>query len=195
MLELDAPQPQIDFAALGKRLSGLRESRGWTLDDLAARSGLSLSYLSRVESGDRQPSLGTLSVLAQVYGVTLASLFEPEDDPCIIVRGSEAETQRGRDLFYTRLSRRGSNNALQAVRLTITHQSTATYSHEGEEWLYVLSGKLNLIVGTDEHILEAGDAAHFAANVPHRFSAAVEQITELLIVAGVTKHPLLSSYL
>jgi transcriptional regulator with XRE-family HTH domain len=195
MLELDAPQPQIDFAALGMRLSGLREKHSWTLDDLAVRSGLSLSYLSRVESGDRQPSLGTLSVLAQVYGVTLAALFEPEDDPCIIVRGGEADIQRGNALFYTRLSRRGSNNTMQAVRLVVSSQVTATYSHEGEEWLYVLSGKLNLTVGEEEHILEAGDAAHFAANVPHRFLAAVEQITEILIVAAVTKHPLLGSYL
>jgi transcriptional regulator with XRE-family HTH domain len=194
-MDMKSPEASIDFRALSKHLSRLREERHWTLDDLAARSGLSLSYLSRVESGERQPSLGTLAVLAQVYGVTLASLFEPEDDPCIIVRGADAPVQRGNDLFYTRLSRRSRTATLQAVRIQVGAQGVATYAHEGEEWVYVLSGRLHLTAGDETHILDAGDAAHFEARVPHRFASAVEQVTEILIVACVARHPLLGSYL
>ncbi|HEX2621181.1 MAG TPA: cupin domain-containing protein, partial [Phototrophicaceae bacterium] len=133
--------------------------------------------------------------LAQVYGVSLGSLFEPDDDPCIIIRGTDHSPQPGNDMFYTRLSRQSHLMKMQAVRITVNPQGTATYAHEGEEWLYVLSGKLHLAVGVEHHILEAGDAAHFIASVPHHFSAAVEQITEILIVASTTNHPLLSSYL
>jgi quercetin dioxygenase-like cupin family protein len=147
-----------------------------------------------MESGDRQPSLTTLAVLAQAYGVTMAALFETEDDPCIIVRSSEATPQRGNDLFFTRLSRRSRLTMLQAIRVNINPQGTAVYAHDGEEWLYVLTGRLHLEIGDEQYILEVGDAAHFEARVPHRLAAAVEQVTEVLIVACVTKHPLLASY-
>jgi quercetin dioxygenase-like cupin family protein len=156
---------------------------------------LSLSYLSRVETGDRQPSLGTLSVLAQVYGVTLAALFEPEDDPCIVIRGADAPVQKGNDLFYTHLSRRSRTASLQAVKVHVTAQGVALYAHEGEEWLYVLSGQLHLTVGEEAHTLQRGDAAHFKAHIQHRFNAIHENITEVLIVACVDRHPLLKSYL
>jgi len=189
------PESQFDFLQLGRRLRKLREEKGWTFDDVAARAGLSASYLSRIESGDRQPPLGTLSVLARSYGVTLSVLFEPDDDPCIIVRGAEAPIQRGNDLLYTRLARQSRTSTLQVVRVQLSGQSVTTYAHEGEEWLYVLSGKLQLKVGDEVHLLEAGDAAHFQAAVPHSFSGAVEQITEILLVASVVRHPLLMSYL
>lgn len=194
-MEFNPPEAQVDFAALGKRLSRLREERRWTLDDLALRTGLSHSYLSRMESGDRQPSLGTLSVLAQVYGITLAALFEPEDEPCIVIRAADAPTQRGSDLFYTLLSRRSRNTSLQAIRIQVTAQGVKPYAHDGEEWIYVLEGRLNLTVGQEEHILVRGDAAHFKARIPHRLSAVPENITEILIVACVERHPLLQSYL
>lgn len=189
---LDSP---INFKALGQRLGHLRESQQWTLDHLAARTGLSVSYLSRVETGERQPSLTTLAILAQAYGVTLAALFEPDDEPCIVIRGDQSVMQQGNALRYAKLSRRSRDASLQALRITVGPNEVARYAHEGEEWLYVLSGKLRLSVGDEQHELAAGDAAHFAARVPHSFTAAIEQITEILIVACVTKHPLLTSYL
>lgn len=193
-MDMDAPQAHIDFAALGKRLSRLREVRGWTLDELAARTGLSVSHLSRMESGDRQPSLATLSVLAQAYGVKIGTLFDDDEDPCIILRGADAAPLSGNHLTYAPLSRRSPQTRLQALRITVRPDDPTVYSHTGEQWLYVLSGRLHLRVGAEEHWLEPGDAAHFLATIPHQFSAPVERITEILVVATAGEQPLLSGY-
>ena len=73
-------QLSADLIKLGTRLRELRKERGWRLEDLAERTNLSRPYLSRLEGGERQPSLGALFSVAQAYGVTLSSLFEPEPE-------------------------------------------------------------------------------------------------------------------
>lgn len=194
-MDLENPTPLIDFERLGQRLAQLRDAHNWTLDELSARSGMSVSYLSRIEHGSRQPSLETLSVLAQVFGVPLSVLFEEDDIPCAVIRGDDAPVRMGNDLTYTLLSRRGQHMTMQAIRVTVPPQGIKTYSHAGEEWIYVLSGQLELTYNDEHHTLNAGDSAHFSAYIEHQFSGSLEQITEVLIVASVAKHPLLSSYL
>lgn len=188
-----------DLARIGARLRRLREERGWRLEDLAKRSGLSKAYLSRLEGGERQPSLGALFGVAHAYGVPFSSLFEPEPEAgnLTVVRASEGETQRGNGLFYTRLSEGGWAFNLQPLRVVVPadREGEAVYRHEGEQWMYVLSGRLRFEVEDREVVLGEGDAAHFDADKPHRFEALDGRDAEAIVVACAVPYLLLRSYL
>lgn len=189
---------QFNLVSLGTRLRSLRTQRGWTLGDLAQRTNLSDAYLSRIESGERQPSLAVLFDLAQTYHVSMASLFEEEPfDHSIVVRLMDASIYRGNGLLYRLLSSKGSSANLRPIHVTIPagRQNDHLYQHEGEEWLYVLSGQLRLILGDEEFILHPHDAAHFDAQIPHRLSTLSNEDTEILLVSCEASHALLRSYL
>ncbi|MBV9850812.1 MAG: helix-turn-helix transcriptional regulator [Armatimonadetes bacterium] len=191
---------QSELSSLGARLRALRTGRGWTLDDLAHRAGLSKSYLSRLEDGGRQPSIAALLSLAQAHGLPLASLFgtaEESSRRCAIVRADEAAPQRGNGLTYTPLSRAGRAADMQPIRVTVPADRAGDemYQHDGEEWLYVLSGTLRLALADETHTLHPGDAAHFDARIPHRLSALDGRDAELILVACAGPRMLLDSYL
>ena len=167
---------------------------------MARRTGLSKAYLSRLESGDRQPSLGALFAVAGAYGVPFSSLFEPEPEAenLVIIRASERKTQRGNGLSYTRLSEGKWAFNLQPLRIVVSanREGEAIYQHEGEQWLYVLSGRLRLEVVEGKWIvLEEGDAAHFDAEIPHRLEALDGRDVEVIVVACAVPYLLLKSYL
>jgi transcriptional regulator with XRE-family HTH domain len=183
--------------ALGQRLHQYRLEHGWTLDDLSKRTGISKPHLSRLESGERQPSIAALLALARAFDVPLASLFEDQadEDGDVLVRVAEVPLQEGNGLYYAPL-RRSRAATMQPLRVIVPAQREGEdhYSHEGEEWLYVLSGRLRLTLGESEYLLEPGDAAQFDARIPHRLTALGDHNVELLRVACAAPRPLLNSY-
>lgn len=190
---------QLELTKLGVRLRHLRSQQGWTLEDLADRAGVSEAYLSRLEGGERQPSLAVLFSLAQAFGVALPSLFElePQDASCVVVRAGSTASQPGHGLSYAPLSRSDRFTNLHPIRVTVPvdRPEDCFYEHDGEEWLYVLSGQLGLVFNDDEYILHPGDAAHFDARKPHRLLAKGETDAELILVACAVPRSLLQSYL
>ena len=187
------------LAGLGERLRRLRGERGWRLEDLSERTGLSRAYLSRLEGGERQPSLSSLFAMARAYDVSLSSLFEPEPEAedLVVVRAVDGTPQRGNGLLYSRLSDGGWAFNLQPLRVVVPagRGADALYRHEGEQWLYVLSGRLRFEIGGDEVVLGPGDAAHFDADKPHRFEALDGRDAEAIVVACAVPYLLLRSYL
>ncbi len=190
---------EAEIARIGARLRRLRAERGWRLEDLAERTGLSKAYLSRLESGERQPSLGALSSVARAYGVSFSSLFEsePEAGNRAIVRAADNLVQRGRGLLYTNLSSKSWTFNMQPLRVVVPaeREEDVVYQHEGEQWLYTLSGRLSLKFGDVECVLEPGDAAHFDAETPHRLRALGGRDAEIILVACTVPYLLLRSYL
>jgi transcriptional regulator with XRE-family HTH domain len=190
---------QEDLARVGARLRRLRKERGWRLEDLAKRTTLSVAYLSRIESGERQPSLTALFAIAQVYGVPFSDLFEPEPEAgdCTVVRAAENKAHRGRGLLYSRLTRAGLSFNLRPLRVVIPADRDAdvVYQHEGEQWMYVLFGRLRLELGSEEFVLEAGDAAHFDSSKAHRLQALGGHDAEAIIVACAVPYHVLRTYL
>jgi len=188
-----------DLVKVGARLRRLRKERGWNLEDLAGRTNLSRAYLSRLESGGRQPSLSVLFELARAYDVSFTSLFEPEPevDNLVVVRAAEGRVQRGNGLLYEKLSDGSWAFNLQPLRIVVPakREGDALYKHEGEQWLYVLSGRLRFEIASEEVVLEAGDAAHFDADNPHRLEALDGRDAEVIIVACAIPYLLLRSYL
>ena len=171
------------LANVGPRLRALRQQRHLTLADLAAATNISVSTLSRLESGHRRPNLELLLPLAHAYGVPLDELVGPPaiDDPRV-----QALPFESHGLTFVPLTRRP--GGLQAYKVIIpasrAEQDAAPRVHDGYEWLYVLSGRLRLVLGQHELILRAGEAAEFDTRVPHWFDRAGAEPVELLTLFG-----------
>ncbi|MFB7635350.1 helix-turn-helix domain-containing protein [Streptomyces sp. NPDC056149] len=178
-----------ELSTVAPRLRDLRRRNGLTLETAAQRVGLSPAHLSRLETGQRQPSLPMLLALARTYGTTVSDLLgeaAPERDP--ILRAGRAEPSEAGGWTYWTVG--GAGRAMQALRVHVPQraQGDLVRVHPGEEWLYVLRGRLRLTLGEAVHVLDPGDAAHFDSLTPHRLAAAAPGGTELLFV-----HTLLQS--
>jgi transcriptional regulator with XRE-family HTH domain len=174
--------------SFGVNLKRYRLQKDWTLDELAKRSGLSKPFLSRLESGDRQASIAAVLTLSQTFGVSLASMFETQItmEPCLIVRKAEEAPRNVYGLTYVPLSRAGHNFNLRPIQVTVSPERTGDqhYTHDGEEWIYVLSGKITLSLAGEKYDLDAGDAVHFDSRLPHRVLARGKVAPEILLVAS-----------
>ncbi|HEX3392976.1 MAG TPA: XRE family transcriptional regulator [Acidimicrobiales bacterium] len=171
------------LSSVGQRLRGLRTERDTTLADVSAQTGISVSTLSRLESGARRPTLELLLPLARAYGVTLDELVDAPTtgDPRIHLRPIKAE-----GMTMLPLTRRG--EGIQAYKFVIPagrrRRSPELKVHDGYEWLYVLDGRLRLAVADRDLVLTAGEAAEFDTRTPHWFGAADEQAVEFLSLFG-----------
>ncbi len=172
------------LTAVGPRLRALRQVRETTLSELAATTGISVSTLSRLESGDRRPTLELLLKLAQAHGVSLDELVDapPTGDPRIHLK---AVTRGGMTMLP--LTKRP--GGIQAFKLIIPptkkHRGPEdAKTHEGYEWLYVLNGRLRMILGEHDLVLKPGEAAEFDTRVPHWFGAADSEPVEVLVLFG-----------
>lgn len=171
--------------AVGPRLRALRLKRGVTLAELSATTGISVSTLSRLESGQRKPTLELLLPLAREHGVPLDELVgAPETgDPRIHIR---PVTRGGMTILP--LSRGGGGGGLQAFKHVIPASTPLREPdpqvHEGYEWIYVLRGRLRLVLGTNDFILAAGEAAEFDTRTPHWFGRTGTGGAEFLSLFG-----------
>ncbi len=170
------------LASVGPRLRFLRRQRDVTLTDLAIETGISISTLSRLESGERRPTLELLLPLARAYGVTLDELVDapPTGDPRVTLR---PVTHHGMTMLP--LSRRA--GGIQAYKLVIPadrRRDPVSQTHEGYEWLYVLNGRLRLVLGEHDLVLSPGEAAEFDTRVAHWFGADGAEPVELLSLFG-----------
>ena len=171
------------LATVGARLRALRRSRETTLAELSAATGISVSTLSRLESGARRPTLELLLPLARAHGVTLDELVDapPTGDPRIHLR---PVTRHGMTMLP--LTRRA--GGIQAYKLVIPagrrRRVPEPQTHEGYEWLYVLNGRLRIVLGNQDLVLAPGEAAEFDTRTPHWFGAAGPDAVEFLSLFG-----------
>ncbi|MGY1495311.1 helix-turn-helix domain-containing protein [Streptomyces sp. QTS52] len=200
MSATDPPLPDVDPVeeALGPRLQELRRRGGLTLADLSGLTGISVSVLSRLESGERLPTLRHLLSLARAHRIGLDDLVGSGDgEPTVRLPVS---TRRGMTLVcltddtgglqaYRILvpvaepgddmaleHRRGHDRAAEVPRLHVT---------EGRNWLCVLSGRLRLVFDGRELLLTAGELAEYDVRAPHWYGAAGPDPAEVLAVFGV----------
>ncbi len=171
------------LTAVGPRLRDLRLERSVTLADLSAETGISVSTLSRLESGQRRPTLELLLPLAQAYGVPLDELVgAPQTgDPRVHLR---PVSRHGMTMIPLTPHAEG----VQAFKLIIPADRPGSPSepqtHEGYEWLYVLGGRLRLVLGSHDLVLAPGEAAEFDTRLPHWFGSANADTVEMLSLFG-----------
>ena len=176
-----------ELRQVGPRLRALRHSRGWTLAELAARAQLSPSTLSRLESGKRQASLELLLPLTRQLGVGLDDLVPPiTPDPRVrrpLIRRDGA--------VIAPLSPENSPIATYRITYPPVDQLPELCIHDGYEWLYVLSGRLRLLLGSQNLVLTKGEAAEFDTHVPHAICAAGRrpaQVISIFNAEGIRMH-------
>ena len=169
------------LSAVGPRLRALRQERDITLSALAESTGISVSTLSRLESGQRKPTLELLLPLAQAYGVPLDDLAggPATGDPRVHLR----PVQR-RDLTVVPLTRRPGGIQAYKMVIPVRRSTPDPQVHEGYEWLYVLNGELRLILGDHDVVLRPGEAAEFDTRVPHWFGSLGDKPAEVLSLFG-----------
>jgi transcriptional regulator with XRE-family HTH domain len=160
------------------RLRSLRTTLGLYLDDLAARTNLSPSTISRVETGKRTISLDILVPLARALQIDLDSLLDVSGDDDVVIRPSP--TKEGTRTTWM-LSRPTSSTIAMKVRLSPTRRPPEPRVHPGHDWLFVLEGRIRLELGDREVVVETGEAAEFDTMTPHAF-AAVDGPAEVLMI-------------
>ncbi len=163
------------------RLKAIRVERGLTQEEVAERAGMATSTLSRLESGARRLALDHLTPLAAALDVEVGELLAPavSRDPRVHERPRTVEGIRVHPLS------RAAPAGMRVVRMEIPAERTVPdpRSHEGHEWLYVLSGRVRLVLGDDELVLEPGEAAEFSTWTPH-WMGAVDGPAEVLGIFG-----------
>ncbi len=164
---------------VGPRLKRLRTARGLTLTAVAGTTGISKSTLSRLETGQRRPTLELLLPLAQTYRVPLEDLVgAPEvGDPRVRLRPGRV---KGRTVIP--LTRQPDGMQAWKIVVPTTKVAPEPRAHDGHEWLYVLSGRLRLVLGADDWVLAAGEVAEFDTSVPHWFGSTGDEPAEVLSI-------------
>ncbi len=165
-----------------RRLRELRTRRGLTLADVAERAGMAPSTVSRLESGARRLAVDHLPHLARALGVSTDELLAEGRAPDPRVRAS---AQRRDGMVFWPLTRQGPAAGLHAFKVAIEagRRAPEARTHEGYEWLYVLSGRLALHLDGEELVLGPGEAAEFSTWRPHALGAHDGPV-ELLVIFG-----------
>lgn len=175
----EAQDPGVETVArvIGQRVRAGRRREGWTLDQLARRSGVSRRMLVNIEQGGTNPSIATLLRLADALGIGLPSLVDPTgegSDPVVVRRAGEAPavwtTPAGGAAVMVAGTDRPEVVELWDWRLgpDDVHRSDA-HRTGARELLLVLSGTLELVVGDDEYRLRSGDSVTFDGALPHAY--------------------------
>ena len=169
-----------DEGRIRSRLRALREERGLSLDAVAQTAGMAPSTLSRLENGKRRLAVDHLGPLARALGTSVDELLtpEPQGDPRVRRRPRKVNGMR-----VLPLNREGGSGP-RAYHLTFPERGEPELrSHEGHDWLYVLSGRLRLVLGDEDLVLEPGEAAEFSTWTPHWMSG-FEGPAQVLMLMG-----------
>ena len=168
------------LSAIGPRLREIRQQRQQSLDSVAAEAGLSVSTLSRLEVGKRQPTLDLLIPLARVYRIALDQLIAAPatGDPRVHLK----PRRHKRGSIVVPLTEHPGR--VQIFKQILAPQNPRLVTHEGYEWLYVLSGTLRLILGSSDTTISAGQVAEFDTRQPHWFGPADADAVVILHMFG-----------
>ena len=160
------------------RLRSLRTTLGLSLDELAARANLSASTISLIETGKRTISLDVLLPLAAALQVGVDALLDVSSDDDVVIRPAPTSAD-GRTTWM--LGRSTGNTMAIKVRYEPTEATPNQRVHPGHDWFFVLEGRVRLLLGDREIIVEAGEAAEFATMTPHAITA-VDAPAELIMI-------------
>ena len=173
-------------ARVRRRLRELRAEQGLTLQQVADRARIDISTLSRLESGKRRLALDHIPALAAALGVRADDLLgtPPPQDPRV-----RSKPRRFDGMTMWPLSQRSSAGGLHAYKVNISARRRkpppveTLHVHEGHDWIYVLTGRLRLILGGDDLIIEPGETVEFSTWTPHWFGA-VDSPVEAIMIFG-----------
>ena len=178
---------------IGERISELRARRGMTLDQLSSATGFTKGYLSKIEHSKKVPPIGSLSRIARALNADLTQLLQtapaqPGDRAfCVVRAGERRPVVRGGTAFgydYVSLADKKPGKTMEPFLFTFPSaiDKHVFFEHEGEEFLFVLSGKVEWQAGGNKLILEPGDSIYFDARLPHRGRSLGGEASALVVV-------------
>ena len=179
---------------VGEKIKALREAKGLSLKEVADLSGFSTALLSQVENHMISPSLGTIVKLARALGVKVSDfLGETGGEPFTIVRKDERKSVSrfaSKDgvkygYSYESLGFEKKDRHMEPFIVTLepaTIKSTKASTHEGEEFIFVLEGEMEVILGNNTDVLYPGDSIYYDSTIPHRVQCHQDKVTKILAV-------------
>jgi len=178
----DSALPQGGFGVLVRQL---REARSWSKDDLAQKTGQTPDFISQVEADQMSPPVGFIIRMAKAMEVDPGTFLSKEEQAAIRDRRAQAYHQRTQNYSYTTLTPDAENSHLRAFMVSIephlAHKPVA-YKHEGEEFIFVMTGELEFTLGSRVNILKTGESIHFNSDVPHKLKSLSSEQTQCLVV-------------
>ncbi|MEA3231322.1 MAG: XRE family transcriptional regulator [Thermodesulfobacteriota bacterium] len=168
---------------VGKKIRKARLEKKLTLDNLANETGFSVDYIKEIESGKKIPPVGTLLQLSRALRID--SSFLLKEQQATLEKRVRAYTKRTDSYAYDTLTPGAENKHLKAFRVTIeamSEHSGVGYRHEGEEFAYVLKGKVEITVGEHVNKLAKDDSLHFNSGIQHNLRNTGEEEAELIVV-------------
>ena len=180
---------------IGAKIKELRRAKKLTLQDVANETGFSTALISQIENNNVSPPIATLSKIAHFFDVKIGHFFSENESECRfeVLRGNERSvipkvvSQDGTNhgYFYESLSVRKKNKKMDPFLLTLNEKvtNTDTYSHNGEEFLFVMKGTAELLLDDQRIVLNGGDSVYFDANLKHRLlSSGGDEVKVLVVV-------------
>lgn len=172
-----------EIVPIGKRIRRARLGKKISLDTMANETGLSKELIKKIESGKQRPSVGTLLQISRTLHIDSSFLLKEQDDTA--QARSKAYTKRTDNYAYTPLTPSAENKHLKAFRIVVEAQSShdgVGFQHEGEEFVYVLKGKVEVQVGDHVNKLKKGDSLHFNSGIKHDLRNVGKTDAELIVV-------------
>jgi transcriptional regulator with XRE-family HTH domain len=168
------------------KIRAIRLERGMTLQDLSNKSGLSVGFLSQVERGNSSLTITSLERIAEGLGVPITSFFETvQNDRYVVKKDDQKPFQiEGSTVKYVRLAGNFSGRSLEPmlVELLPNQQFEAAFSHPGEEFHYVLEGRVMMRVEDVDYVLNEGDGIHFPSTLQHNWANLLDKPARILSV-------------
>ena len=178
-----APKKTGSLEPVGKKIKKARTAKKMTYDMLANETGFAVAYLKNIESGKEIPPVGALLQISRALEIDSGALLK--DSATQMRSRIRAYTKRTDNYAYTTLTPGAENKHLKAFKVTISplqdHKGVG-YQHEGEEFVYVLAGSVDITVGDHTNRLKAGDSLHFNSGIRHKMKNTADQPTELIVV-------------
>ncbi len=179
---------------IGQRIRTLRKRMGWTLQDVAERCDFTRSLLSKIENGKTVPPVATLTRIADTLGVSVSNLLDDRQDQGTILDTADAhqskamtQTDKGYKFFAFAAGR--SDKLMQPLLFEARKDSIKPQpmSHGGEEFVYVLTGKMRYRVGSTVHLLKPGDSMYFDAQQEHELEPVTDVVRFLAVFTEAPK--------
>lgn len=175
---------------IGRRIRKLRLDRGLSQQQLATQAGITKSYLSKIENSGSAPPVSTLINLAQSFGVTMDALFSEEDAESVytLVKKAQRQTMAKEGTrfgySYEPVAPKFPGRCMEPFVLTNPPdmKTSKTFQHRGQEFVFVLEGRLRFKIGTEEIMMEQGDALYFDSGIPHSGVSADGKPCQCLVV-------------
>ncbi len=193
----EVPEEHIT-ASVGERVSQVRDKRGLSLEDVSQRTGIDVSMLSKIEEGAVAPPLGTIIKLAKALEMRMGYFISGEEDrPYTIVRHSDRKVVSRYDskkakyygYEYESLAPHKKERHMEPFLVTLEAAETEEErsTHDGQEFIFVLQGQMEVRLGEELHILDPGDAIYYDSTVPHLVKAHGKKPTKILAVLYTEK--------